>query len=188
MGMVRKVWLFAFAGLNFSPMLLGGGTSAYPGHRTQLEIPMSGPFTTQEATLLPEWDQVRRMTELIKTDSGSLELFHETPLFEAKYADESYFLDLIRKWRDRIPTLPEAIDPAIHDGAAWVVLDDGASRTLSITFPSKTPANGITIMKVSWRGQDVSDLNFMSGFVNTVPTRRQHRMPSHRPDYPPRAP
>jgi hypothetical protein len=177
---IRKVWTFAFVCLNFGQLLMGGGDNRFPRHRTQLVIPMSGPFTTMEATNLPEWNQIRRMTELIKTDTGSLDLFHTTALIEAKYANESYFLDFVKKWRDRIPTLPVHFDPTADDGSSWVVLDDGYVRTISITFPRKTPRNGITIMKVTWEGSNVSDLNFQSGFVNTVPLRHYHRKLIHR--------
>ena len=188
MGMVRKARLFAFACLSAGQLLLAGGNSPRPHHRTQLEIPMSGHFTTAEATLLPEWNQIRRMTELIGTDAGALDLFQETKRLQAKYADESYFLDFVKKWRDRIPALPERVDPSSEDGTSWVVLDDGDVRSISITFPRKTPRNGITIMKVTWLGPDVSGLDFLSGVVNTVPLRNQHRKPIRHRGYPPTVP
>jgi len=151
-------------------------------HRhTPAVIPMSSPFPLVDAVNLPEWAQIRRLTERIQTDAGSLEFLREMPLVAAKYADESFFLDLVKKWRARIPALPQK--PSAEDAAdsSWVVLQNGRSRTISITFYDEAPENSITILAITWTGQQVTNLSFTGGFENVLGRHRRRHQDSGRP-------
>jgi hypothetical protein len=152
-------------------------------HRhTPAVIPMSSPFTLVDAVNLPEWTQIRRLTEQIQTDAGSLELLREMPLVAAKYADESFFLDLVKKWRARVPALPKK--PSVGDAAdsSWVVLQNGQSRTISITFYDDAPENSITILAITWTDQQITNLSFTGGFDNVLGKHRRHHHDSGRPE------
>lgn len=152
-------------------------------HRhTPAVIPMSSPFTLVDAVNLPEWAQIRRLTERIQTDAGSLELLREMPLVAAKYADESFFLDLVKKWRVRVPALPQK--PSAEDAAdsSWVVLQNGQSRTISITFYDEAPENSITILAITWTDQQVTNLSFTGGFDDVLGKHRRHHHDSGRPE------
>jgi hypothetical protein len=100
----------ALFGLTCFQLLFGGEPERVYRYRTPIATPMSAPFTLQDAVNLPEWNQIRRITELMKTESGSLELFHELPMVANKYTDESYFDAYVSKWRDRIPVLSDKYD------------------------------------------------------------------------------
>src|SRR5258706_606495 len=49
------------------------------GHRTQLNVPISEPFSLAEAIHLPEWGEIQRMTELLQTDAGARALLRVMP-------------------------------------------------------------------------------------------------------------
>jgi hypothetical protein len=152
-------------------------------HRhTPAVLPMSAPFTLAEAVNLPEWAQIQRLTEGIQTDNGALELLRELPLVAARYADESYFLDLVRKWRARIPILPG--QPTAEDAAdsSWIVLQNGGSRTVSITFYDEAPENSITILAITWTDGQVANLTFTGGFDNVLGRHRRHHPEAGRPE------
>jgi hypothetical protein len=152
-------------------------------HRhTPAVLPMSSPFTLVDAVNLPEWAQIRRLTERIQTDAGSLELLREMPLVAARYTDESFFLDLVKKWRARVPALPQK--PSVEDAAdsSWVVLQNGQSRTVSITFYDEAPENSITILAITWTGQQVTNLSFTGGFDKVFSKHRRHHQNSGRPE------
>jgi hypothetical protein len=146
---------------------------------------MSAPFTLAEAVRLPEWVQIRRLTERIQTDSGTLELLREMPQFEARYGHESFFVELTRKWRNRIPILPMRPGPSDEAGSSWVLLQNGEARTISITFYDEAPEDSITILSVTWVGKEITNLTFTGGFDHTFGRRHGHRDHAYRPaDHP----
>lgn len=104
MSLLAKGKFAGLLGLTCFQLLFGGAHERAFRHGTPLAIPMSTPFTLVDAVNLPEWDQICRITELMKTDSGSLELFQELPLVASKFADESYFNAYISKWGN--PNIP----------------------------------------------------------------------------------
>ena len=147
----------------------------HPSHRVQLAFPMSDPFRLGEAVNLPEWDQIQRITELIHTPEGSLALLHSMPLVETRYSDPSYFLDLTGKWQERIPVLSNRAGAVDADNSSWVLLEDGRTRTIAITFHNKGSENSLTIMTIAWDGPLISRLDFASGFAHTLPPRHRFR-------------
>ena len=175
MSLLTKTRSTVLLGLASCHLVSAGEHSSYPRHRVPLAIPMSSSFSVTDAIGLPEWEQIRRMTELIQTDRGSLGLLHGMPQIEAKYGNESYFLDLTRRWRDRIPVLPERPEFLDEARSSWVVLENGQARTISITFRDEAPENSITIMRITWVGRNITNLTFAGGFDNLPPQRHQHR-------------
>ena len=146
-----------------------------PVRHTQLGWPTSGPLALGEVARLPEWAQVQRITDGIRGDAEALDLLRELPLLAGKYADPSYFLDFIGKWRDRIPDLATQADAPAALDSSWVVLDNGGNRTLYATFPGPGSADSLTVMRIGWSGGQVADLNFFAGFGHALPLKRQHR-------------
>jgi hypothetical protein len=175
MSFLTKAQSTVYLGLVCFQILSAGENTSYHRHRVPLSIPVSDPFVVTDAVRLPEWSQIRRMTELIKTDRGSLDLLHEMPQVEAKYGNASYFLDLIQKWRDRIPILPKTPDSDDENDSSWVVLENGQSRTISITFRHEIPENSVSIMRVTWVDKQITNLTFSGGFDNVLPQRNRHR-------------
>lgn len=175
MSFLTKARYTVYFGMACFQILLAGENTRYSGHRVPLALPMSSPFSMTDAATLPEWSQIRRMTELIRTDNGSLALLQEMPQVEEKYGNESYFLDLIKKWRDKVPILPEKPASVDESGSSWVVLENGPSRTISITFHHEVPENSITIMSITWVDQKVTNLSFAGGFDNVLHRGNNHR-------------
>ena len=175
MSFSSKALFLMGAGLACVPVLMADQPFLRQRPRVQLNVPMTDPFSLEEAVDLPEWGQILRMTTLLQTDAGTLTLLHEMPQVEARYADESYFLDFIRKWRERIPALPERPFSKDESASSWVVLDNGTSRTIAITFPQEFPEDSFIILKITWVDQEITNLSFMSGFNNVLPRRRWHR-------------
>ena len=174
MSLPSQAWSAILLGLVTFPILSAGGDGRDRRHRVPLAVPVSTPFTVTEAMRLPEWGQLRRMTQLLRTDRGTLELLHGMPKVEARYADESHFLELVRKWRDRVPVLPEQPRAADEEGSSWVVLDNGQARTISITFRDPAPENSLTVLRITWVGQEVTNLSFASSFERVLPPRNRH--------------
>jgi len=102
-----------------------------------------------------------------------MELLLESPLVREKYGDDSYFLDLVRKWRGRIPVLQ--VKPDADDDSSWVVIQNGQARTISITFYDESPDDSITILGITWVGKQVTNIAFTGGFDNVMGKRRRHR-------------
>lgn len=176
MTLLTKLQCSVFWGLACVSILAGSeGSYSFHDHRhrIQLGIPISAPFTVADAVRLPEWNQIRRMTELIKTDRGALDLLREMPLVEANYADESYFLDFIQKWRERIPVLSERPNLEDENGSSWIVLENEEARTIAITFHHDVPENSLTIMKITWVDEQITNLSFTRGFGDVLPHRNR---------------
>lgn len=156
-------------------------------HQSPAVLPMSAPFKLATAVRLSEWPQIRRLTERIQTDAGALVLLCEMPQIEARYGNESFFLELARKWRHRIPILPEHPGPADDDGSSWIVLQNGAARTISITFYDEAPEDSITILAITWVGKEITNLSVTSGFDHVFGRRHGHRehtgLPRHLPGH-----
>lgn len=56
------------------------------------------------------------------------------------------------------------------------MVENGPSRSVTVTFPRDAPAGGLTLMKVAWIDGQVADLNFLSGVSHALPVRRsRHR-------------
>ena len=166
--------LISAAGLQAWP---GGAPVDHRRPRTQLAFPLSSPFPLAEAVNLPEWPWILRMTELIQTDDGSQDLLRLMPLVAARYADASYFLDYVQKWRDRIPVLPAVPDGPEAIPSSWTLLEDGQARSITITFYPPASANRITLLNISFIDKQVTQLEFLSGFTNVLPRPRPFRYP-----------
>ena len=155
----------------------GGAPIDHRWPRTQLAFPLSSPFPLAEAVNLPEWPWILRMTELIQTDDGSQELLRLMPLVAARYADPSYFLDYVQKWRDRIPVLPAGPEGPETIPSSWILLENGQARSITITFYPPASGNRITLLKISFVDKQVTQLEFLSGFTNVLPRPRPFRHP-----------
>ena len=165
------------------PLLCGPALFAAPQNRdwhrsAPLVLDMSEPFGLNAAPELPEWSQIRHIVEGLQTEPGSLALLQELPLLEARYGTEASFQDLVAKWRSRIPNLTE--QPAMEDldASTWLVIQNGPSRTISITFHEASPLGRITILAITWVDHEVTDLSFTGGFESVLEPGRQ-RWPWH---------
>jgi len=147
------------------------------GPRTQLALPLSGPYALAEAVRLPEWDRIRHLTEWLRTDAGSRRLLEQWPQVRAGYADDSFFLAFVAKWRDRIPVLSQGSDAPEVRNSSWVVLENGPERTITITFPRPGPEHALTLMTITWEDRQITRLNFMSGFGQVLPRHPQVQTP-----------
>jgi hypothetical protein len=104
-----------------------------------------------------------------------MDLLRDMPLIKGKYGDDSYFLELGRKWRCRVPVLQAK--PNADDDSSWVVIENGQARTISITFYDETPENSITILAITWVDKEVTNISFTGGFDNVIGKR--HRRHDH---------
>jgi len=137
-------------------------------------LDQSEPFGLDAAVDLPEWTQIRWIIEGLHTEHGSLALLHELPLVEARFGTEASFLDLVAKWRSRIPRLPAAPTPESEETSTWPVVQNGPSRTISITSHEALPVGRITILAITWVDHQVTGISFTSGFEDVLgPGRRQ---------------
>ena len=167
------VWL----GLGGLQALPGGAPGDHRRPRTQLAFPVSSPFPLAEAVNLPEWPWIRRMTGLLQTEGGALELFRQMPMVAARYADAAYFLDYVKKWRDRVPVLPAGPEGPEAVPSSWVLLENGLTRSITITFFPPASANRITLLKIAFIDQQVTQLEFLSGFTDVLPRGRRFQHP-----------
>jgi hypothetical protein len=148
--------------------------SPWQRHRVTLADPGCITLDASDATGLPQWATIRRITELLQTDEGALTFLHENPLLASQYAADSYFLDYVAKWRPRVPVLPYAQDSEEESDSTWCVIDGDGTRATSVTFHHPVPENAITILTIRWEDQQIASLTFMRGFENVTP--RRHRL------------
>lgn len=182
MSLATNTLCAALAALGCIPVPAWGQGARYDHRHGPAVLPMSSPFALSEAVHLPEWPQIRRVTEHIQTDLGSLALLREMPQIAARYGTESAFVELARKWRDRIPALPERPGTADDNGSSWLVLQNGDARTISVTFYDETPENSITILAITWVGREITNLTFTGGFDHVLGQYHRHYDHGNRPE------
>jgi len=149
-------------GLMVSACLLGAGT---PASTPDTQVVEPSKASLEGTAPKPYWNQVRRVTELLATEEGTLTLFRENASLANRFASSVFFNDLIKKWRPRIIHLPEWGAPTSTELFKWELRDDVDSQTVYLTIYHKNPPDTFTILRTTWQGNQMTDIAFMRGFT-----------------------
>ncbi|MBP1627402.1 MAG: hypothetical protein H6Q00_1877 [Holophagaceae bacterium] len=72
-------------------------------------------------------------------------------------------MDFVHKWRERVPVLPERIEPEAMDLFSWDVTNADGLQRIYLTIYHKGSQDSFTIMRTTWRANEMTDLYFMRG-------------------------
>lgn len=120
----------------------------------------------ESSLMVQRWAQMRHITQLLQTDEGVAALLREAPEVDQNYSNRSLFVDYVRKWRARIPVLPERMEQENRNQFSWDISDQGDQQRIYLTIYHQKPQDTFTIMRTSWREGGVVDLYFIWGIAN----------------------
>jgi len=153
------------------PLLYLSGAAPAPKAAT---LVMAASPETPEKTL---WTRIRRISELIATDEGSQQLYEENPSLAVQYGSWEHFLDVVHKWRSRVPVLPAWGNSFANGTLDLEVKNFDDEQTVYLTIYHQNPPNTLTILKASWKGNLIIDLGFMRGIKNPFSQGQRPRSP-----------
>lgn len=114
------------------------------------------------------WSEMRSVADLVRTEKGIESMFYTFPQLASRFATFDHFKDYYKKWSNRIPPIPEKELNSPKAGITWEQKVHDNGQTVYLTFQNQENPGLLTIMRISWENDKISDLFFMKAIQGGV--------------------